>query len=111
MDDFYRENILDHYKNPRNFGKFNHADYSAEVFNPLCGDRVGMGIKWKREKGKGKIIKDIRFYGEGCAISTAAASMLTEKVKGMEIDKAQKLRKEDILRLFGIQQSKNVFFS
>ena len=107
MDDFYRENVLDHYKNPRNFGKLSDSDYSAEMDNPLCGDRIEMEIKLKvqsgRPLGKFKVIKEIRFYGEGCAISTASASMLTERVKGMEIDEVQKLNKEDILKLLGIQ--------
>lgn len=107
MDDFYRENILDHYKNPRNFGKLSDSDYSAQVANPLCGDRIGMEIKFKVQNGhppgKFKVIKEIRFYGEGCAISTAAASMLTEKAKGMEIREVQKLKTADILKLLGIE--------
>lgn len=103
MDSFYRQNILDHYKNPCNFGRLKdkHASYSLD--NPFCGDRIGMEIKLKIENGKLKIVDDIKFYGEGCAISVASASILTEKVKGMDIDKVKKLTADDIFDLLGIK--------
>jgi len=101
MDSIYRENILDHYKNPRNFGRLDRFDVTAEEYNPFCGDRIGMDIKWKMENGKWKI-KEINFYGEGCAISMASASMLTENVKGKNLNDIKKLGTPDILKILGI---------
>lgn len=102
MDDFYRENILDHYKNPRNFGRMKNPDIFYEEENPFCGDKIGMEIKWKIENGKWKIVKDVKFYGEGCAISMATASMLTGKVKGKSLQEIKKLKPKDILKLLGV---------
>jgi nitrogen fixation NifU-like protein len=72
--DIYKENILDHYENPRNFGHLDSFDVRAHDSNPLCGDTFDIEIKF--DKGK---VKDVMFSGHGCAISTASASMLTEK--------------------------------
>ena len=80
-DQFYREYILDHYKNPRNYGRLEHPDISHEEDNPLCGDVVGMDFRIQDGK-----IEDIRFHGRGCAISQASASLLTERVRGMRVD-------------------------
>ena len=101
MDDqFYREYILDHYKNPRNFGRLDGADISHEEENPLCGDVVGIDLKLRDG-----VIDDVRFHGRGCAISQASASLLTERVKGMRIDNAKQLNKEDVLGELGIEIS------
>lgn len=97
MDNFYRENILDHFQNPRNFGHLDKPGLVNEEENTLCGDRIRMEIKIKL-----KTIEDIRFEGEGCAISMASASMLTEKVKGMNIIEVKNLNTKDILELLGI---------
>jgi len=94
--DIYREIILDHYKHPRNFGHLVKPDAKIEEGNVTCGDRIVMEIQV--EKGK---IADIRFSGEGCAISQASASMLTEKVKGMKIAGVQKLKTGDIITILG----------
>ncbi len=103
MDDIYREIILDHFKNPRNFGKIKNPDAQAVENNPFCGDKIEMQIKLKVHKViKSKVIEDIRFSGEGCAISTASASMLTERVMGRNIEEIQKLNTEDILKMLGI---------
>jgi nitrogen fixation NifU-like protein len=75
--DLYRDVILDHNRRPRNFGALESADASVEGFNPLCGDRLTVRLKMDDDK-----ISDIRFEGQGCAISTASASMMTEAVKG-----------------------------
>jgi nitrogen fixation NifU-like protein len=75
--DLYRDVILDHNRRPRNFGALESADASVEGFNPLCGDRLTVRLKMDEDK-----ISDIRFEGQGCAISTASASMMTEAVKG-----------------------------
>lgn len=84
--DLYREHILDHYKHPRNFGHLDGANVSSEEINMSCGDKIRMEIIVED-----KLIKDIRFSGEGCAINQAAASMLTEKVKGMRIEEVMTL--------------------
>jgi nitrogen fixation NifU-like protein len=97
MDDFYRDYILDHYRNPRNFGTLEHSDVEAEDLNPLCGDQIRMQL----ELDDG-VVKDVRFSGKGCAISQASASMLTETVKGMKLSDVAKLRKEVVLENVGI---------
>ena len=103
MDSLYRENILDHYKHPRNFGPLTNPDVSHEENNPFCGDRIVMGVKFQISKFKFQIIKNIKFHGEGCAISMASASMLTELVKGKTIEEIKGLKKEDILNMLGSQ--------
>jgi nitrogen fixation NifU-like protein len=97
MDDFYRDYILDHYRNPRNFGTFENADVEAEDLNPLCGDQIRMQLKVD-----GDIVRDLRFSGKGCAISQASASMLTEVVKGMKLSDVAKLSKDVVLENVGI---------
>ncbi len=99
-DQMYREYILDHYKNPRNFGRLEDADISHEENNPLCGDVVGMDLKTRDG-----VIEDVRFHGRGCAISQASASLLTERLKGMSLDDARKIDKEDVLEELGIEIS------
>lgn len=101
MDSFYRENILDHYKNPRNFGRLERFDATHEEYNPFCGDRIGIDIKFKVQSSKFKV-QEIKFHGEGCAISMASASMLTENVKGKNFNDAKKLSTRDILKILGI---------
>lgn len=93
--DFYRDIILDHYKHPRNFGHLDKPDVVTEEGNVTCGDRIVMEIKFK------DTIEDICFNGEGCAISQASASMLTEKVKGMSRKQVQKLTRIDIEEMLG----------
>ncbi len=97
MDDFYREYILDHYKNPRNYGTLENPDISYEEDNPVCGDRVRIDIKLEDDR-----IADIRFQGEGCAISQASASILTEMVKGKSLEEVRQLSKEDLLEQLGV---------
>jgi nitrogen fixation NifU-like protein len=99
-DQFYREYILDHYKNPRNFGRLEHPDITHEEDNPLCGDVVGMDFRVKDG-----VIEDVRFHGRGCAISQASASLLTERLKGMALEAARKIDKNDVLGELGIQIS------
>ena len=77
LNDLYRDVILDHNRRPRNFGGLEAADASVEGFNPMCGDRLTVRLKLDDDK-----ISDIRFEGQGCAISTASASLMTEAVKG-----------------------------
>ncbi|HUX73721.1 MAG TPA: SUF system NifU family Fe-S cluster assembly protein [Steroidobacteraceae bacterium] len=77
LQDLYRDVILDHNRNPRNFGALDEATVSLEGFNPLCGDRLTLRLRLVDDR-----LADIRFEGQGCAISTASASMMTEAVKG-----------------------------
>jgi nitrogen fixation protein NifU and related proteins len=98
--DMYQENILDHYDNPRNFGHLKKPQVKSHDTNPLCGDMFDMEFIFKDGK-----VDDIKFSGHGCAISTASASMLTEKIKGMKIEDVKKLEKQDILDLLGIEVS------
>jgi nitrogen fixation NifU-like protein len=99
-EQFYREYILDHYKNPRNFGRLEGATISHEEDNPLCGDVVGIDLLVKDGE-----IADVRFHGRGCAISQASASLLTERIKGMPLAEARRIGKEDVLEELGIQIS------
>ena len=94
----YQENILDHYKNPRNFGKIENASVHHHEYNPLCGDEIDIYLIIDQNK---KII-DIKFSGKGCAISQASSSMLSEEIKGKKIDELKKLTKENILNMLGI---------
>jgi len=86
LRDLYQSVILDHHKKPRNFRKMEGANRSAEGYNPLCGDKIDLYVQLD-----GEVIKDIAFVGSGCAISTAAASMMTESLKGKTRAQAQAL--------------------
>jgi nitrogen fixation NifU-like protein len=86
LNDLYRDVILDHNRKPRNFGGLEAPDASVEGFNPMCGDRLTVRLKLQDDK-----ISDIRFEGQGCAISTASASLMTEAVKGKTRDEALQL--------------------
>ncbi len=98
MDDLFRENILDHYKHPRNHGTLEHPDITYEDANPLCGDRIRMDINVKDGR-----IDAVRFSGVGCSISQAAASMLCEAVEGRTLDEVKKLSRDDVLEMLGIE--------
>jgi nitrogen fixation NifU-like protein len=100
FEDFYRENILDHYKNPRNYGALEKPHAHAEGQNPLCGDEVAISLTFAED---GETIEDIRFEGRGCAISQAATSMLTDVVKGKKAVDVAALPKEELLEEVGIQ--------
>lgn len=96
--DLYREQILDHYKHPRNFGHLEGANVRSEEINVSCGDKIVIEIILEAKQGK---VQDIRFSGEGCAINQASASMLTEQVKGMSKNEVMKLNLADIEKLLG----------
>ncbi len=104
MDDFYRENILDHGKNPRHRGILVPADMDCEANNPLCGDRLRLTLRLDPEK---KRIVELAWDGEGCAISQASASMLGETILGMTLDEVAKIGKQDVLDMIGIPLSMN----
>jgi len=98
FDDLYRQNILDHYQSPRNFGTLEHPDISAEDSNPLCGDVIRIDLKI--EDGK---VADVRFSGKGCSISRAAASMLTEEIRGKSLEEVKRIGKDEVLEMLGIE--------
>ncbi len=102
MDDIYRENILDHYKNPRNFGKLNKPTGKCKLHNSACGDVISMEVKTESKSSGGLTIADIKFQGEGCAVSIASASLLTSFVKGKKVKDILTMGTEDILKLLGI---------
>ncbi len=97
MDDLYRENILDHYKNPRNSGHLEHPTAQADGVNPLCGDELH--VELMVDDG---VVTDVRYHGRGCAISQAAASMLSDQIKGRPVAEVQALGKDDVLEELGI---------
>jgi len=98
MDPLYREEIMDHYKNPRNRGVLEKPDLSYEDSNPVCGDVIRIDLCVKNN-----CVSEIRFSGKGCAISQAAASMLTEMVEGKSLDEVKKIGKDEILEALGIE--------
>lgn len=100
--ELYQEFIIELYKNPLNYGIIEAADYKAEMYNSTCGDRVVIYLKVK----DGKIV-DAMHDGKGCAISQASASLFTEHLKGMTLEKAKKLGKEDVLGLIKLDLSRN----
>ena len=100
MDSLYAEEILDHYKHPRNFGHLDHPDIHVDANNPLCGDRLSMDLVVKDGK-----VEDVRFSGRGCAISQAAASMLTERMVGTPLEELASTTRDDIIEMLGVEVS------
>ena len=86
LRELYQEVIFDHNRNPRNFGKLEDANRHADGNNPLCGDKLSLYLKVEND-----VISDVRFEGMGCAISTASASLMTERLKGMKVADAEAL--------------------
>jgi nitrogen fixation NifU-like protein len=101
MDALYREQILDHYKHPHNFGELEDADLEFEDTNPLCGDELRVQLR----TGDDGRIEAVRFSGQGCAISQASASMVSDEIKGMTPDELLRLDREFVLELLGIDIS------
>ena len=101
MDDLYRENILEHYKRPHNWGTLEEPSAEFSDNNPLCGDELTVML---RVGGDGTV-EDVRFEGHGCAISQAAASMASDEVKGMKVDDLLRLDRSFVLDLLGIEIS------
>jgi nitrogen fixation protein NifU and related proteins len=98
MDDLYREEILDHYRSSRHRGPLPDADTTFEDDNPLCGDRIRMDVRLAKDGS----IEEVRFSGEGCAISQATASMLCEEVVGKATGDVTGWDKQKVLDLLGI---------
>ena len=100
MDDLYRDYILEHYRRPHNFGVLEAPTASFEGANPLCGDRITMQLGIRDG-----VVAEIAFTGRGCAISQASASLLTDEIMGMPVEKAEAYRADDLLDLLGIDIS------
>jgi len=97
--DLYRQQILDHYKHPHNFGHLESPDSSVTLYNTACGDKITIEVHVEK-KGKKVFVTDIAFHGEGCAVSMASASMLTDDVKHKEKHEILALEKKDIMQYF-----------
>ncbi len=102
MDDLYQQLILDHYHNPQNRGAIDNADVEQTEANASCGDEFTFFIKWSEKQGE-KRIGEISFEGHGCAISTAACSLLTEELKGKSLAELPKLTLGYMQTLLGIE--------
>lgn len=98
FDDLYRQDILDHSQSPRNFGTLDHPDISAEDSNPLCGDKIRIDLRVANG-----VVEDVRFTGVGCSISRAAASMLTEEIKGKTLEEVKRIGRDEVLEMLGIE--------
>ena len=98
MDDFYRELIIDRYKNPQYRGELNPNDISFEDDNPLCGDHIRVDLRLDAE-GR---VKEAAFTGHGCAISQASADLLMEAIIGKSLDDVKQMNRDDILEMLGI---------
>jgi nitrogen fixation NifU-like protein len=98
---FYREQIIDLYEHPLNYGELEEFDFSYEEDNPLCGDVVRIDVHMD-EDGR---VADVAWSGDGCAISQASASLLTEEIKGLTMEEIRAFPKEALLDLIGVQLS------
>jgi nitrogen fixation NifU-like protein len=97
--DMYRQQILDHYRNPRNYGELSDPTFSHTGENPSCGDTITVDVALD-EDGR---IERAAFSGDGCAISQAAASMLTGELVGMDLDELRELDRDDVLDMLGVE--------
>lgn len=95
--EMYQEAILDHYQNPRNKGDLDPADIWAREDNPLCGDEIALFLRLD-----GGVVEDVKFQGQGCAISQASASMLTVKLKGKTLEEVLAIDEDAVLQTLGI---------
>ncbi len=95
-EDIYKETILDHFRHPRNFGELPNANARAREANVVCGDVIEMQLRVDGDK-----VEDVRFQGQGCAISLASASKLTEFSKGKSVSEIKQLGKRDMIRVLG----------
>ncbi|MDZ7849858.1 MAG: iron-sulfur cluster assembly scaffold protein [Halodesulfurarchaeum sp.] len=96
--DMYRQQILDHYKNPRNYGELAEPTFSHRGHNPSCGDDLEFDVELADD---GETIESVAFRGEGCAISQAGASLLGQQLPGMTLEEVQELEREDMVDLLG----------
>ncbi|WP_435365378.1 Fe-S cluster assembly sulfur transfer protein SufU [Haloarchaeobius sp. DYHT-AS-18] len=100
--DMYRQQILDHYKNPRNYGEIEDATFTHVGENPMCGDEIRMDVKLDDD---GETIAAVAFRGDGCAISQASASMLSGKLRGKTLDELAEMDRDDVVDMLGVEIS------
>ncbi|GAA0519710.1 nitrogen fixation protein NifU [Halorubrum aquaticum] len=100
--DMYRQQILDHYKNPRNYGELEDPDFTHVGENPSCGDTIKIEVDLDDD---GDRIERVGFTGDGCAISMASASMLSERLHGMTVDELDALDTDDVTEMLGVEIS------
>jgi nitrogen fixation NifU-like protein len=100
--DMYRQQILDHYKNPRNYGEIEDPTYSHTGENPMCGDTIRIDVVLDDDD---ETIEAVAFQGDGCAISQASASMLSEKLRGMAVADLQEMDRDDVIEMLGVDIS------
>jgi len=100
--DMYRQQILDHYKNPRNYGEIEDATFTHVGENPMCGDTIEMDVVLDDDEDT---IEAVAFRGDGCAISQASASMLSEQLQGTSIEELQAMDRDDITEMLGVDIS------
>ncbi|ELZ32219.1 SUF system FeS assembly protein, NifU family [Halorubrum distributum JCM 9100] len=100
--DMYRQQILDHYKNPRNYGELEDPDFTHVGENPSCGDTIRMDVDLDDD---GETVEAVRFTGDGCAISMASASMLSERLHGMPVEELDALDTDDVTEMLGVDIS------
>ena len=100
--DMYRQQILDHYKNPRNYGEIEDATFTHVGENPMCGDTIEMDVVLDDDE---TTIEHVAFRGDGCAISQAAASMLSQELQGMDTDTLEAMDRDDIVDMLGVDIS------
>ncbi|MEK9180801.1 MAG: iron-sulfur cluster assembly scaffold protein [Patescibacteria group bacterium] len=98
-DDLYRQEILEHYRHPQNYGRFKRPTFQSYKINPLCGDEIDLQL---RLDSRNQIL-DARFAGSGCALSIASASLLTEWLKGKDLSRAKKLNSGKALKFLGAE--------
>jgi len=98
--DMYRQQILDHYRNPRNYGDLDAPTFSHEGFNPSCGDEIEFDVELAED---GETIERVAFSGDGCAISQASASLLSLELPGMTLSEVDDLDRDDVLDLLGVE--------
>ncbi|WP_232686876.1 iron-sulfur cluster assembly scaffold protein [Halobacterium zhouii] len=98
--DMYRQQILDHYRNPRNYGDLEDPTFSHEGYNPSCGDELEFDVELAED---GETVERAAFSGDGCAISQASASMLSQELPGMTLDEIEELDRDDVLEMLGVE--------
>ncbi len=100
--DMYRQQILDHYKNPRNYGELEDPTFSHVGENPMCGDEIRMDVRLEAD---GETIEQVAFTGDGCAISQASASMLSSALRGKTVDELLEMDRDDVVDMLGVEIS------
>ena len=100
--DMYRQQILDHYKNPRNYGELEGADIEHVGENPMCGDTIKIFLELADDEDT---IARVSFIGDGCAISQASASMLSEELRGKSLSTVREMDRDDVIDMLGVDLS------